>query len=53
MSVSEWLTLGMQVAANIVLMAAAVSRVGARLAVIETKLIYVERELRMHAKTNF
>ena len=51
MSASEWVTLGMQIAANVVLMAAEVSRLTARLAVIETKLIYVERELRLHAPT--
>lgn len=49
MSISEWVTLGMQVAANVVIVAVAVSKLHARLAVIETKLIYVERELRMHA----
>lgn len=46
---SEWVGLGMQVAANIVIVSAAVSRLHSRLAVIETKLVYVERELRMHA----
>lgn len=51
MNTSEWVTVGMQIAANVVLMAAAVSRLTARLAVIETKLIYVERELRLHAPT--
>ena len=52
MTVNEWLPLLMQVGANVVMVAAAVSRLSARLAVIETKLVYVERELRMHAPTH-
>ncbi len=51
MTPSEWMTLGLQVAANVVLMATAVSRLNARLAVIETKLVYVERELRLSTPT--
>ena len=41
------MTLAFQTMANVVVVATAVSRLNSRLAVIETKLRYVERELKM------
>lgn len=48
---SEWIALTLQVLANVALLGTAAIKLGARLAVIETKIKYIERELSIHAST--
>ena len=51
MTPQEWVQLLLTIGANVVAVAVAVGRMSARLAIIETKLRYIEHELRMAAPT--
>lgn len=51
MTTQEWVQLALTIGANVVAVSVAVARMSARLAVIETKLRYIEHELSLAAPT--